>query len=163
LTYPGQPADYTSAEKDLPETQAGVGIAKSKTTFAELGNQHMETLKSLAIKAGIDVSIYTATGWGYAAIIPDGCIPVTAEYAYPTWTKKKELSPFFLYKYMHKNPDYAPVRYNPEDYPVFPAELGTGIASDYTRRPTVVQKSFDAMINRCIGSGANGLGYYMYH
>ncbi|MEJ7830521.1 MAG: beta-galactosidase, partial [Segetibacter sp.] len=163
LTYPGQPADYTSAENDLPETQAGVGIAKSKTTFAELGNQHMETLKSLAIKAGIDVPIYTATGWGYAAIIPDGCIPVTAAYAYPTWTKKKELSPFFLYKYMHKNPDYAPVRYNPEDYPVFPAELGTGIASDYTRRPTVVQKSFDAMINRCLGSGANGLGYYMYH
>ncbi len=163
LTYPGQPADYTSAERDLSETQAGVGIAKSKTTFAELGNEHMETLKSLAIKAGIDVPIYTATGWGYAAIIPDGCIPVTAAYAYPTWTKKKELSPFFLYKYMHKNPDYAPVRYNPEDYPVFPAELGSGIASVYSRRPVAVQKSFDAMINRCLGSGANGLGYYMYH
>lgn len=147
----------------MPETEAGVGIAKSKTSFAKLGNEHMETLKSLAIKAGIDVPIYTATGWGYAAIIPDGCIPVTAAYAYPTWTKEEELSPFFLYKDMHKNPDYAPVRYKSEDYPVFPAELGSGIESDYKRRPTVVQKSFDAMINRCIGSGANGLGYYMYH
>lgn len=96
LTYPCQPADYTSAERDLSETQAGVGIAKSKTTFAQLGDEHMETLKSLAIKAGIDVPIYTATGWGYAAIIPDGCIPVTAAYAYPFWTKKKELSPFFF-------------------------------------------------------------------
>ena len=163
LTYPGQPADFTAAEEDLSETQAGVGVAKSKTIFAQLGNEHMKVLKSLAIKAGIDVPIYTATGWGYAAIIPDGCIPVTAAYAYPSWTMKKELSPFFLYKYMHKNPDYAPVRYNPGDYPVFPAELGSGIASVYARRPVVEQKSLDAMINRCLGSGANGLGYYMYH
>ncbi len=163
LTYPGQPYDFTSAEQDLSETEAGVGIAKSKTTFAELGNQHMETLKSLAIKAGIDVPLYTATGWGYAAIIPDGCIPVTAAYAYPFWTSKKDISPFFLYNDMHKNPDYAPVRYSPEDYPAFPAELGSGIMSVYSRRPIAVHKSFDAMINRCIGSGANGLGYYMYH
>jgi hypothetical protein len=64
---------------------------------------------------------------------------------------------------MHAHPDYAPVRYNPEDYPAFPAELGSGIMSVYTRRPIAVHKSFDAMVNRCLGSGANGLGYYMYH
>ena len=64
---------------------------------------------------------------------------------------------------MHKNPDYAPVRYKPEDYPVFAAELGSGIMSVYTRRPIAAHKSFDAMINRCLGSGANGIGYYMYH
>jgi hypothetical protein len=33
----------------------------------------------------------------------------------------------------------------------------------YSRRPIAVHKSFDAMINRCLGSGANGVGYYMYH
>ena len=64
---------------------------------------------------------------------------------------------------MHKTPDYSPVRYKPEDYPAFPAELGSGIMSVYTRRPIAVHKSFDALINRCIGSGANGVGYYMYH
>lgn len=64
---------------------------------------------------------------------------------------------------MHKIPDYAPVRYIPEDYPAFPAELGSGIMSVYTRRPIAIHKSLDAMINRCIGSGANGVGYYMYH
>jgi Beta-galactosidase, domain 2./Glycosyl hydrolases family 35. len=123
----------------------------------------MKILKSLAVKAGLDVPLYTATGWGNAAIVTNESIPVTAAYAYPFWTAHKDISPFFLYKDMHRDPDYSPVRYKPEDYPAFPAELGSGIMTVYTRRPIVEQKSFDAMINRCLGSGANGLGYYMYH
>jgi len=163
LTYTGQPLDWTAAERDLSLTQAGVGISETKNPYADLGNDHMKILKSLAVKAGMDVPIYTATGWGNAAIVTNESIPVTAAYAYPFWTAHKDISPFFLYKDMHKDPDYSPVRYKPEDYPAFPAELGSGIMTVYTRRPIVDQKSFDAMINRCLGSGANGLGYYMYH
>lgn len=163
LTYPGQPHDWTAAERDLDATHQGVSVAKGENPYAALGNDHMTVLKSLAQKAGMDVPIYTATGWGYAAIVPNGSIPVTSLYAYPFWTEKKDLSPFFLYKNMHAEPDYSPVRYVPEDYPAFAAELGSGIMSVYTRRPVVDQKSMDAMINRCLGSGANGLGYYMYH
>ena len=163
LTYPGQPYDMTAAERDLSLTQAGVGVSETKNPYADLGNDHMKILKSLAVKAGLDVPLYTATGWGNAAIVTNESIPVTAAYAYPFWTAHKDISPFFLYKDMHKDPDYAPVRYKPEDYPAFPAELGSGIMTVYTRRPIVEQKSFDAMINRCLGSGANGLGYYMYH
>lgn len=163
LTYPGQPLDWTAAERDLSLTQAGVGTSKEKNTYADLGNDHMKILKSLALKASLDVPIYTATGWGNAAIVTNESIPVTAAYAYPFWTANKDISPFFLYKDMHRDPDYSPVRYKPEDYPAFPAELGSGIMTVYSRRPIVEQKSFDAMINRCLGSGANGLGYYMYH
>lgn len=163
LTYPGQPYDMTASERDLSITQEGVGIAQENNPYAALGNDHMKILKSLAVKAGMDVPLYTATGWGNAAIIPNESIPVTAAYAYPFWTPKRDYSPFYLYKDMHKTPDYAPVRYKPEDYPAFPAELGSGIMSVYTRRPIAVHKSFDALINRCIGSGANGVGYYMYH
>lgn len=163
LTYTGQPLDWTAADRDLAVTQEGVGVSKVNNPYASLGNEHMKILKSLAVKAGMDVPLYTATGWGNAAIIPNESIPVTSLYAYPFWTPKRDLSPFFLYKDMHKDPDYAPVRYKPEDYPVFPAELGSGIMSVYTRRPIAVHKSFDAMINRCIGSGGNGVGYYMYH
>jgi beta-galactosidase len=163
LTYPGQPLDFTASERDLKEIQEGVGIAKEKNPYAELGNDHMKVLKSLAIKAGMGVPLYTATGWGYAAIIPDESLPVTAAYAYPFWTPKRDYSPFFLYKDMHANPDYSPVRYKPEDYPAFPAELGSGIMTVYSRRPIAVHQSFDAMINRCLGSGSNGIGYYMYH
>jgi len=163
LTYPGQPLDFTAAERDLPVTQEGVGVARGNNPYSELGNNHMSVLKALAVRAGMDVPIYTATGWGNAAIIPNECIPVTAAYAYPFWTPKRDFSSFFLYKDMHKYPDYSPVRYKAEDYPAFPAELGSGISSVYARRSIAVHKSFDAMINRCLGSGANGIGYYMYH
>ncbi|MFD2164391.1 beta-galactosidase [Paradesertivirga mongoliensis] len=163
LTYPGQPNDMTAAERDLALTQEGVGVSRAENPYAQLGNDHMKILKELAVKAGMVTPLYTATGWGNAAIVPNESIPVTAAYAYPFWTPKKDISPFFLYKDMRRKPDYAPVRYNPEDYPVFPAELGSGIMTIYSRRPIAEHKSFDAMINRCLGSGANGVGYYMYH
>ena len=163
LTYPGQPYDLTVADRDLAATHEGVSVASNRNQYAEQGNEHMRTLKRLAKKAGIDVPIYTATGWGYAAYIPGETIPVTAAYAYPTWTEKKDISPFYVYKNMHSQPDYAPVRYKPEDYPVFAAELGSGIMSTYSRRPVVPANSMSALINRCLGSGANGIGYYMYH
>lgn len=163
LTYPGQPLEMTASERDMSVTQEGVGIAHATNPYSQLGNDHMKILKSLSQAAGMDVPLYTATGWGNAAIIPDESIPVTAAYAYPFWTPKRDYSPFFLYKDMHRFPDYGPVRYNPTDYPAFSAELGSGIMSVYTRRPIAVHKSFDALINRCLGSGANGIGYYMYH
>ncbi|MGB3007156.1 MAG: beta-galactosidase, partial [Chitinophagaceae bacterium] len=163
LTYPGQPYDMTAAERDRSVTHEGVAISNEKNPYSDLGNDHMKVLKSLAEKAGMITPLYTATGWGNAAIVTNESIPVTAAYAYPFWTPKRDYSPFFLYKNMHSNPDYSPVRYKPEDYPAFPAELGSGISLVYTRRPVVVHQSFDAMINRCLGSGANGVGYYMFH
>ncbi len=163
LTYPGQPLDFTASERDRNVTHEGVAVSTENNPYAELGNDHMKVLKSLAVKEGIIAPLYTATGWGYAAIIPNESIPVTAAYAYPFWTTKRDYSPFFLYKNMHANPDYSPVRYKPEDYPSFPAELGSGISATYLRRPIAIHQSFDAMINRCLGSGANGVGYYMFH
>ena len=163
LTYPGQPLDFTAADRDRAVTQEGVGVATGPNPYAELGNDHLRILKALAQKAGLIAPIYTVTGWGNAAVIPNETLPVTAGYAYPTWTPKKDISPFYLYTDLHKKPDYAPVRYVPTDYPYFCAELGSGIMSTYTRRPVVPANSMDALINRCLGSGANGIGYYMYH
>jgi len=163
LTYPGQPYDFTVADRDRSIAQEGVGVANANNPYAQLGNDHMRTLKALAIKAGMETPLYTATGWGHAAVIPNETLPVTAAYAYPTWTTKRQLSPFYLYKDIHQMPDYSPVRYNPMDYPAFAAELGSGIMSTYSRRPIVPAESIDALINRCLGSGANGIGYYMFH
>jgi hypothetical protein len=163
LTYTGQPYDFTAAERDLGATHEGVAVASAQNPYASMGNDHMKVLKSIAQKEGMITPLYTATGWGYAAIMPNESVPVTAAYAYPFWVPKRDCSPFFQYKNMHEKPDYSPVRYNPADYPSLPAELGSGISLTYSRRPVVVHKSFDAMINRCLGSGANGIGYYMYH
>ena len=162
LTYPGQPYDFTASERDQSLTQEGVGVSHEKNPYAELGNQHMKVLRSLAEKNGLTVPIYTVTGWGNAAVIENETIPVTAAYAYPGWAPAT-LSNFYLYTNLQKTPDYSPVRYKPEDYPYFAAEIGGGIMGTYTRRPVIPAKSLEALINRFLGSGANGLGYYMYH
>jgi hypothetical protein len=163
ITYPGAAKEYTVARRDLNVTHAGVSVSHRKNEYAEYGTDHMQTLKKLAQEAGMVAPLYTATGWGNAAIVQKGSIPVTAGYAYPFWEPIAKPSPFYLYKDIHKNPDYAPVSYEPELYPSLPAELGPGIQITYSRRPTVPPQSVEAMMIRTIGSGSNGIGYYMYH
>jgi len=161
--YAGQPLEYTASTRDLGVTHIGVAISESENKNATYGVEHMRTLKKLANEAGMDAPLYTATGWGNATIIPNVTLPVTAAYAYPSWEKSSVQSTFFRYTNLQENPDYSPVSYVGTDYPYFAAELGTGIPVNYTRRPVVVPESNDAMVNRFLGSGANGIGYYMYH
>ncbi len=162
LTYPGQPHDFTSSGHDLETTSEGAGPAASETPYAHPGNEHMKILKSLAAEAGLEVPLYTATGWGNAAVIENESLPVSAAYAYPTWSSGK-LSPFYLFTDLQIHPDYSPVRYKPEDYPYFAAEISGGIMVRYSRRPAVPPQSLDALITRFLGSGTNGIGYYMFH
>ncbi|WP_243663457.1 beta-galactosidase [Rhodothermus marinus] len=72
-------------------------------------------------------------------------------------------SPLYLFRNLQQTPDYAPVSYDPSLYPVLGAELFGGIQVTYTRRPTIPPRSLEAQIVRQLGSGANGIGYYMYH
>lgn len=162
ITYPGEPKDMTSATYDANITMIGVSVQDKKITTADLGNLHMKTLKKMAEEAGIQIPLYTATGWGNAAVIGEEAIPVTAAYTYPFWAKPG-MSPFCMFKDIQKNPDYAPVRYDTEKYPSFCAEMGVGIQMIYTRRPIVTAKAAEALMVRTLGSGANGIGYYMYH
>lgn len=160
--YPGSPRDATVARHDRDYTREGMGINKAKNKFAEYGKDHMRTLKRLAIEAGMVAPVYTATGWGNAAIIPDETIPVTAAYPYPSWAPPGP-SEFYLYKDIHAVPDYAPVSYDSEQYPSFPAELGASVMEGYDRRPHVPMESLAPLVVRTLGSGSNGIGYYTYH
>jgi beta-galactosidase len=162
ITYPGQPYDFTSSGRDRETASEGASSEVSENPYTHLGNEHMKVLKSLAVKAGLEVPVYTATGWGNAAIIENESLPVTGAYAYPTWSSKRP-SPFYLFTDLHIHPDYRPVRYKPEDYPYFAAEISGGIMVRYNRRPVVPPESLDALITRFLGSGTNGIGYYMFH
>lgn len=163
FTYQDAPRENTVAQRDKDITQIGVGVNAVGNEFADLGKDHMKTLKSLAIKAGLVAPIYTATGWGYASIIEKGSIPVMAGYAYPFWESSIRPSPFYLFKDIQQKPDYSPVSYDVNLYPSLAAELGTGMAVTYSRRPRVPGESFLPMMVRTVGSGTNGLGFYMYH
>ena len=162
LSYPGESPEWTNADNHRYFTPPNGDGKNSAETYAEEGRQHMAKLKQLAIEAGMDVPVYTATGWGNAAIIDGGCVPVTSAYPYPTWDPPAP-SPLYLFKDLHLYPDYAPVSYQPDRYPVFGAELGGGIMVTYSRRPTVSARSLEALIVRQLGSGANAVGYYMFH
>jgi beta-galactosidase len=163
FTYQDAPRERTVGRRDNKITQDGVGINNMGNEFADVGRDHMKTLKQLAVNAGLIAPIYTATGWGRATIIEKGSIPVMAGYAFPFWSKSVAPSPFYLYKDMQLTPDYSPVSYDVTLYPSMAAELGTGMANIYSRRPRVPGESFLPMMVRTIGSGSNGLGYYMYH
>jgi len=163
FTYQDAPREITVAQNDRKISQVGVGINQQGNEFANVGIDHMKTLKQLAIKAGLIAPIYTATGWGFATIIEKGSIPVMAGYAFPYWESIIKPSPFYLFKDIHQKPDYSPVSYDVNLYPSLAAELGTGMAVTYSRRPRVPGESFLPLMVRTVGSGTNGLGYYMYH
>ena len=162
LRYPGEPGDLTTATYDADITMVGVSVQDRKITTAELGDLHMQTLLRMARERGMVAPLYTATGWGNAAVLGDDGIPVTAGYPYPVWGDPGAKSEFCLFKDLHKTPDYAPVRYDPERYPSFSVEMGAGIQIIYDKRPVINPKGAEAMIVRCLGSGANAIGYYMY-
>ncbi len=163
FTYQDAPKERTVAGRDKKIIQDGVGINKLGNEFADVGRDHMKTLKQLALKAGLIAPIYTATGWGFATIIEKGSIPVMAGYAFPFWTAGNTPSPFYLFKNIQQKPDYSPVSYDVNLYPSLTAELGTGMSVTYSRRPHVPGESFLPMMIRTVGSGTNGLGFYMYH
>ena len=163
INYPGEPNDYTAASYNASEANIGVEVQAKKATGAEMGDEHMRILKRMANEAGIDVPFFTATGWGNAAVIEGEAIPVTAAYTYPFWDKVPVMSPFLMFKDLTKEADYAPTRYNPSDYPSFCAEMGAGIQMIYSARPIVTAEAAEGLMVRTLGSGSNGIGYYMYH
>ena len=163
LHYMGSEKEWSVARFDRKIIQGGVGVNEIGNDRAVYGQKHMQILKEMARQAGMEVPLYTATGWGFATIVEKGSIPVSGGYAYPTWVASDIPSTLYLYKDLHRNPDYSPVSYNPELYPSMAAELGTGMCITYTKRPRVPAESFMPLMVRTLGSGTNGLGYYMYH
>jgi len=162
FSYPGQPPEWAIADENRYLVLGSTGGVKKQDSYAEEGRKHMANLLELAHKAGLDAPLYTVTGWGNAAIVDDATIPVTSAYPFPTWAKATP-SPLYLYHDLHKQPDYSPVSYQPERYPSFGAELGGGIMITYSRRPTVSAHAVESLVIRELGSGANAIGYYMFH
>ncbi|HEY2827876.1 MAG TPA: beta-galactosidase [Pirellulales bacterium] len=162
FSYPGQPPEWTAADEQRYLVFGSADAQKNKNSFVDEGRKHMAYLLELAHKTGLEAPLYTATGWGNAVIVDDATIPVTSAYPFPTWAPAAP-SPLYLYRDLHNEPDYAPVSYRPERYPSFGAELGGGIMITYSRRPTVSAHAVEALVIRELGSGANAIGYYMFH
>lgn len=162
LSYMGK-SEYTSATYDQAFAHLQISPDERQHTMSRLGDEHMATLLALAKRHGMDVPIYTATGWGNAATLGYQGLPVMAAYPYATWTDITKMSSYCLFTDLRHTPDYAPVRFDAQEFPSIYAEMGCGIQMGYDRRPIVYPRGVATMLLRSLGSGSNGFGYYMYH
>lgn len=137
----------------------------------EEGEQHMKTLLAMAKEIGFQVPIYTATGWGGA--VTGGMIPVMGGYCEAPWDQRTtEIEPSGNYIFTRERNDHnigsdhglgAGITFDMDKFPFLTAELGGGLQVTKHRRPIASGLDTAAMTMTKLGSGANLLGYYMYH
>lgn len=135
---------------------------------------HMMTLKRLAIAAGLKVPMYTATGWGGGNVVDGEMLPVMGGYADAPWEHHLNplpASPNFLLMHAPNDPligsDWNQTSerftYRVADWPYLTAELGGGNQCTFHRRPLITAEDTVAQALCKLASGANLLGYYMFH
>jgi beta-galactosidase len=140
------------------------------------GEEHISALKGLALKAGMDVPMYTVTGWD-GAVYPSGeVMPVFGGYPDEPWAASaKELPPKETHAFRFntrvsgdlgaqtKSHGAGTAETDKDKVPFFGAEYGPGLPAMYRRRTLVSPDDIAAMLPVQIGSGVNLLGYYMFH
>lgn len=137
----------------------------------ENGEQHMRTLLQMAKKAGFEVPLYTATGWGGA--VTGGMLPVMGGYCEAPWDPRiVEIEPSGNYIFTMERNDHnigsdhgigEGITFDMNRFPYLTAELGGGLQVTAHRRPVATGRDIGAMSMVKLGSGCNLLGYYMYH
>ena len=135
---------------------------------------HMRTLKRLALEAGFLVPIYTATGWGGGNVVDGEMLPVMSGYADAPWDRCLTELPANVNYLMQPAPndtlvgsdwehDSEEFTYQVDAYPYLTAELGGGLQCTFHRRPRLSAADTTAQAMVKLATGANLLGYYMFH
>jgi len=140
---------------------------------------HLLTLKHLGQEVGLDVPIYTRTGWNKpAGKMPFGeLVPLYGVYAEGFWDRVLTPMPNGYWKGFHFSTNrvddatYTAIpgkggTLDPQDvgeYPYLTCEIGGGMMNSYHRRILVNPKDVEATTLIKLGSGSTLLGYYMYH
>lgn len=142
-----------------------------------MGREHLETLRKIAIESGLDVPLYTVTGWDNAVVPADLFLPVYGGYPDAPWDESTSvLPPSEVYSFRFDNRvagdmgahggesalDTERDQRLRGEVPFLTAEVGGGMQNTYHRRPFLAASDIAAMIPVMVGSGANLLGYYMF-
>ena len=135
------------------------------------GEPYIYWLKQTALACGMDVPLYTVTGWGNGSIPPNEVIPLWGGYPDESWAPDIEkITSCDTYTFSSFRDDAtignAQVK-KKEGYdysldPYFTCELGVGIFNSVHRRPVIGALDGLALISSRIGSGGNLLGYYIF-
>jgi len=140
---------------------------------------YLMALKQIAIDAGLDVPIYSKTGWpAMKTPVPLGeLLPFFGAYAEGFW--ERSLEPMagrswekFTFKSTRtdtgvgndtlgnrKSGDTT----DTEKYPYLTCEIGGGMAASYHRRMNLDPRDVEAVALCQLGSGSSLMGYYMFH
>ena len=127
------------------------------------GDEHIRALTKIAKEIGFDVPLWTATGW--SSYIGD-LLPVSGGYVEEPWHSSIEELPAndcFIFADKEHLPNIGKYLFDPSLFPFLTAELGGGLQVTYNRRPRVSASDVGAASLIRLGSGANLLGYYVYH
>jgi beta-galactosidase len=141
--------------------------------------EHLLHLKQIARDAGLDVPLYTRTGWPELKTpMPFGeIVPLYGVYGEGFWDRETTAMPGNYWAGFHFSTlrtdaniaNEALGRRDAEDspdvsrYPYLTCEIGGGMMSSYHRRILVDPRDIEATVLVKIGSGSVSPGYYMYH
>ncbi|HEY4208240.1 MAG TPA: beta-galactosidase [Puia sp.] len=135
------------------------------------GEPYIRWLKNTALRYGMDVPLYTVTGWGNGSV-PDGeVIPLWGGYPDESWDPNIEkITGCDNYTFQPFRDDStignAQVKkkegYDYSQDPYFTCEMGLGIFSSTHRRPVIGVLDGPGLVVSRIGSGGNLLGYYIF-
>ena len=135
------------------------------------GEDHILWLKKTAIKYGMDVPLYTITGWRNTSLPEYEVIPLWGGYPATPWNtnidKITQNESYVFSKPVNDesignketggkySPDYTP-------YPYFTCELGVGNQISEHRRPVLDPLDGYAIVVGSLASGSNLPGYYVF-
>jgi hypothetical protein len=136
------------------------------------GEPHILWLKKTAQELGIDVPMYSVTGWGNVSVPENEVIPLFGAYAEWPWDmnleKKTNWDAFRFSSYRDDqnigNESRTKENYKIDFdlYPYFTCEIGLGMLNTYHRRVIIDPIDGLAMVNVKLGSGSNMPGYYVF-
>ena len=140
--------------------------------FAQKGEAHIKWIKKTAQKLGIDVPLYTVTGWGDVSVPENEVIPLFGTYPDAPWNADLKVSEneadFSISDWrvsqQPKKGEKPSNKYHVNFllYPYFTCEVGIGIQNTYHRRHVIDELDGYGLIMSKLGSGSNLVGYYMF-
>lgn len=145
---------------------------ENEYTQGKEGESHIMWLKNTALKYGMDVPMYSVTGWGDGSVPPNEVIPLWGGYPDEPWDFNIEKITgcgnfeFSTFRNDDKIGNNLPQRKNKYmDYstdPYFTCEMGVGVENTAHRRLIINAIDGLGMITAKVGSGSNLLGYYIF-
>ncbi len=139
------------------------------------GDEYILALKELAIRSGLDVPLYTVTGWDNAVVPQGHVLPVFGGYPDAPWDGARgKLPPSEVYRFrfgsrVSGNMGMIGAQHaahasegDASNTPFMTAEMGGAVQDTYHRRPVIEPDDVAAMMPVMLGSGVNLYGTYMF-